>query len=817
MFARRNVIRIVLFGTLAVGIAGYGTVRLFHRGPGWDATTKRFTLPNGWRLTPAGKSIPLPGDMPGNIIFVNGGKNAIVNTCGFHNHSVSLIDLANEKVEKSVSLDRSWIGLCEVTPGELWVSAGGSSSRQGQQTAAGTGVHRLKFSASDLQAPEGFPIAGIDQKAQFVSNMVAGEKGIYALNVQTNEVFRLGKDATVLASAKVGYRPYAAALSPDGSRLAVTNWGDKSVTILNSTTLAIDAKVSVQAHPTAIIWARDGRMFVSNAGSNTVSVIQNGKTTETIRTNFERTDRIGSTPVALAMSPDQTKLFVANAGSNCIAMLNIADKSRSQVSGYIPTGRYPSAVAVTPDGKRLLVATAKGFYGPNAISLPGAKKPAPGSNPRGNDPKSQFTYIGDQLAGSLSFVDVPNAIELAKYTKLVVENLPRGLDNAPSATERRDIERNAFAKIKHVIYVIRENRTYDQVLGDIAKGNGEPSLTLFGREITPNSHKIVNDFVLLDNLYTDGETSQAGHQWTDAAYANDYTEKQWILSYSGRQEVSSDTRLTSSPGEYIWTQARKHGLKARVYGEYVSMQEDHGSADSEELKRDPEKFGFSATFEKIFARGGRDTEKVSDFLREMHQAETAGNWLSLMVMALPEDHTNGFSAGRNSPRAMVGNNDLAIGQLVDAVSHSKFWKDTAIFVIQDDAQDGPDHVDSHRTVGIVVSPFVRRGVIDSTMYSTSSMLRTMELILGLPPMSDFDAHATPMYASFTSIPDLSPFSLVKPTIDLNERNPGGTELARRSSKLDFSDVDRADFNELNRILWSGYRPGVPYPAPVRSR
>jgi hypothetical protein len=270
-------------------------------------------------------------------------------------------------------------------------------------------------------------------------------------------------------------------------------------------------------------------------------------------------------------------------------------------------------------------------------------------------------------------------------------------------------------------------------------------------------------------------------------------------------------RLTSSPGEYLWSLARKKGRTARVYGEYVDRQEDHDSLSEPLAKADPEKYGYSASFEKIFARGGRDTEKVADFLREMREAEKTGKWPNLMVMALPDDHTHGMRAGEYSPRAMVGDNDQAIGQLVDAVSHSRFWNETAIFIIQDDAQDGPDHIDSHRTVGLVISPYVRRGALVSQHYTTSSMLRTMELILGLPPMTTYDAAATPMYACFTTRPDFTPYTNAPPEVDIEERNPRATALARRSAKLDFSEVDRADFTELNHILWEAYKPGIPYP------
>ncbi len=607
---------------------------------------------------------------------------------------------------------------------------------------------------------------------------------------------------SVKARVKVGYRPYGLALSPDNSTLAVSEWGSQSVALLDAETLTLKSRVAVSAHPTAMVYTPDNRLFVANAGSTTLSVIEDGKVTETIKVGVDSSRPVGPTPLALTIAGN--RLYVANAGENCVAVVDIAARGKSRVRGFIPTQRYPSAIAVTPDGKQLLVGTAKGFYGPNA-----GKGVNVGVKPNGGDYGKPYKYIGNQLSGALTIVDIPGDSGLRKMTAEVRENLPLSLRAV--TVFRQPIEDGAFRNIKHVVYVIKENRTYDQVLGDIPEGDGDPSLTIFGEKVTPNIHKIVKTFTLFDNLYTDGETSQVGHQWTDAAYANDYEEKQMILSYGKHGEVVSDKRLSSSPGDYIWTAARKKGLWARVYGEYVDIQEDHDSLQSEEVKKDPEKYGYSATFEKIFAREGRDTEKVDDFLREMRAAEKTGKWPSLMVMALPEDHTRGFRAGALSPYAMVANNDLAVGRLVSAISHSAFWRDTAIFVIQDDAQDGPDHVDSHRTEGFVVSPYVRRGAVDHTMYSTASMLRTMETILGLPTLSEVDAHATPMHAAFTATPDFSPFDAVSQRVDVNERNPERTSLAVRSSKLDFSKPDRADPDKLNRLLWDGYRSGIPYP------
>jgi hypothetical protein len=422
-------------------------------------------------------------------------------------------------------------------------------------------------------------------------------------------------------------------------------------------------------------------------------------------------------------------------------------------------------------------------------------------------------YIGNILSGHLAIVDLPDPETLARYSVEVVANRPDGPKRARSVSTPGIL--GALKKIEHIVYVIKENRTYDQVLGDDLRGNGDPGLVMFGQKVTPNEHKIADQFVLFDNLYCDGEVSQVGHQWTDAAYAGDYTEKQWVLSYGDHEEVESDTRLSSSPGGYFWQNAKKHGKTARIYGEYLEWQEDHTSAHGE-VKKDPEKFGCSAAFEKVFARGGRDTEKVDVFLSELKAAESTGKWPNFMVMALNEDHTRGVSAGAFSPQAMVASNDLAVGRLIEGITHSKFWPSTAVFIIEDDAQDGPDHVDCHRTTGYLACPLVKRGFVDHTMYSTSSMIRTMGLMLGLPPLSQYDANAMPMLPCLGVKPDLSTYTAVPPQIDLMKKNPSKGDLVRRSAKLDFSDLDRADPQEFNDILWKATHLGTkgPTPAPV---
>ena len=366
-----------------------------------------------------------------------------------------------------------------------------------------------------------------------------------------------------------------------------------------------------------------------------------------------------------------------------------------------------------------------------------------------------------------------------------------------------------------MLYIIRENRTYDQVFGDLGRGNGDPKLVLFGKDITPNAHALANQTVILDNLYVNGEVSEDGHQWSNAAYATNFTEKAWPSSYSGRGEPRADDRLTASPAGYLWDNCRQHGVSYISYGEFASLRADPGHAPQFQGQKGLQDH-YSQGWLEVMMNNGRDPDKVPAFIEDLQRAEKSGDWWQFMVMHLPEDHTYGLAPGHYTPRATVGSNDVALGRVVEAITHSRFWAETAIFVIEDDAQDGPDHVDVHRTVGLVISPYTRNGIVDSTHYTTTSMVRTMELILGLPPMTQYDRAATPMYRSFQNQPDLRAYQALTPQTDLEAKNPKTGPGAAASAKLDFSDWDRADPQALNSILWEALRPGEPMPAPVHS-
>jgi hypothetical protein len=520
----------------------------------------------------------------------------------------------------------------------------------------------------------------------------------------------------------------------------------------------------------------------------------------------------GSTPNALALDRKNNVLFVANADNNNVAVVRVVKPRESEVVGFLPAGWYPSTLAL--DGSKLYVGNSKGMgsysdeRGPHSPLPPG---------PEGNG------TVKSLQKGSINIVDLSKmAAKLKDWTKQVYANCPYNdklLAEArpPSAPSIVPKEVGAGSPIKHVIYIIKENRTYDQVLGDLGKGNGDPRITIFGRKVTPNQHAIAEQFVLFDNLFCDGEVSVDGHSWSNSAYATDYLEKLWPVTYGGHSQAGR-TKAYVPSGGHMWDLAAKKGLTYRSYGEYATR-----ASDGTTMEASPGVGGLLGHVSpKYKLPGMRDTDNVRVFFEEFDEYEkNFGNsdpnkrLPNFIVMSLPENHTRGTTPGAFTPVAMVANNDWAVGQLVERVSHSKYWPETAIFIIEDDAQDGSDHVDARRTTGFAISPYIKRGTVDSTLYTTSSMLRTIQLLLGLPPMSQYDAAATPMYKAFGTAADLTPYKHLAPQSDVTAKNTARAYGAKESLKMDFSDVDLTDMFALNEIIWKSVRgKDSPMPLPV---
>jgi YVTN family beta-propeller protein len=779
-------------------------------------TETGFLLPNGWHLTPAGRQVTLT-DLPLNILPLKDGKYALAASSGYNRHELALVDLLDARVVTKETVRQSWFGLAlDSYEQRVWWAGGGANV-----------VHTFDLKQQQIRrtgpAEPDHAKMSKDDKARrknFKSGLRLDKTGgrLYSLDIDQGQLAIVdAKNGTVVNLVSVGGRPYDVIEARNGL-LYVSDWAGKQVVVVRPEQPRILARIGVGEHPNQLtLHPKDDRLFVACASSNNVSVIDSkrGVVTETIFTALFPRSPEGSTPDALAVSPDGQTLYVANADNNCVAVIDVSVRDKSQVKGFIPTGWYPTAVAVTPDGKFLLVGVGKGNQTrPNPLYKEGDR-------PKGE--RRPFPYIGTTLSGALSIVAVPDDKQLKEYTAQVYKNCPYADEQLTAAPYKGKTaiptKVGDPCPIKHVIYVIKENRTYDQVFGALKKGNGDPSLVMFGEEVTPNHHKLVNEFVLLDNLYCNGQVSRDGHPWSTMAYNTDYIARDWHLTYSQRKGVADDEagRLTNAPAGHIWDAAARAGLTYRNYGE-GGRRVSTGDGLTRIEAGNPALVGHICPDYGVTKKGRvvRDSDRVDVFLREFAEFERNGNLPQLIVMSLPEDHTTGTTPGTYVPQACVASNDLALGRLVEAVSKSRFWKETAIFVIEDDAQNGPDHVDAHRTVGLVISPYTKRGHVDSTQYATVSMIRTMELILGLPPLSQYDAAARPMYESFTDTPDLRPYTHVPARIDLEKTNTRMAYGADRSSKMDFSEVDLIDDFELNEILWHAIKgPDAPQPPAVR--
>lgn len=681
------------------------------------------------------------------------------------------------------------------------------------------------------------------------------------------------KTNTVETQIPVGIAPYSVVIS--GDKGYVTNWGGRrplagdvtgptsdseavvdpetgiassgTVSVIDLTTRQVTAEIEIGLHPAGMVLSPDqSRLFVANANSDFVSVIDT-KTDQVVQElNTKPMEKLplGSAPNALTISPDGKLLYVANGGNNALAVI---DLSTGKVSGLIPTGWYPGAVALNKSGNQLFVANIKGVGGNH-----GGSKDVRGRIWKYSGKQSSLAvekgYNSHEHLGSVSFIGVPDSQTLEQYTIRSAANmrLPK-INQVLKLTQVEEKivpvptlpgERSVF---KHVLYIIKENRTYDQIFGDLPQGNGEPELCFFGRNVTPNHHDLAEQFVLLDNTYCNGVLSADGHQWTDEGNVSDYLEK----SFGGFERsypYDGDDALAYSASGFIWDYVLRANLTFRNYGEFVRAKILPSSTNWTDHYTDfiqnTNKIQIQAvpqlhTLEPYtcptyvgFPGKVQDVYRAGEFIKELKAYEESGDLPNFMIMLLPNDHTSGTREGAPTPRAAVADNDLALGRIVEAVSHSKFWKETVIFVVQDDPQAGLDHVDGRRTVAFCISPYTKRKQVISTHYNQNSLLRTMELILGLPPMNQFDMAATPMTDCFTDKPDFTPYVALPNQIPLDEMNPSLSSLnkeskqyyyAKKSMEMPLDDIDEADEGLFNRVIWhstKGY--DVPYPELARS-
>lgn len=807
-------------------------------------------LPNQWSLRPVGKQVVL-GDFPVNVAVHPSGKFAVALHSGYGQHELSAVALPDGKIISRATVAESFYGLAFSPDGTRVFCSGGGDEV----------IHEFKFKdgyftepqdvhlrdVKERGIPSGFAVSGDGQRL-YAANLFGQDIVVAEVERQTNSArFPLLPDAPAvnLDRTKVSENfdlaaaekraaaqqdaipadapfPYSCALDEPRGRLYVSLWAKAEVTVLEATTGAVLAHWPTGEHPCELLLAPSGkRLYVANAARNSVTVFdaESGQAMETLSAAMSPDAPPGSTPNSLALSPDGRILFVANAGNNNVAVFEVETPGKSRSLGFIPVGWYPTSVRVTPDGNHLLVANGKGL-----LSHANRNGPQPGREPASNIRE----YIGGLFQGTLSIIPLPRKAE--PFAEKMKEFTARALrcspppSAAPLARHGREhpipSRFGAKSPIRYVIYIIKENRTYDQVLGDLPEGNGDPSLCLFDEGVTPNHHALAREFVLLDNFYVDSEVSADGHEWSVGGYATDFVEKTWPLNYGhnarGKYPYPSEGNLpVATPASgYLWDRARQAGVSYRSYGEFCAV---GATAEAPAHTRIAALEGHFDPWYRPWDLTYPDVKRAEHFADELKRFEAAGDMPRLQILRLPNDHTYGTAKGKLSPRAMVADNDLALGRLVEAVSRSKFWPQTAIFVLEDDAQNGPDHVDAHRSIAFVASPYAKRHFRDSTMYSTCSMLRTMELILGLKPMTQFDEAATPLYNSFQPSRDTRPFRALPVTVDPNERNLATAWGGKQSDEMNFAREDAVDDLQLNEIIWRSVKGADrPMPGPVRA-
>ena len=796
-----------------------------------------FLLNSGWTIRPAGEQVRVD-TLPMSTAVSHNGKFLLVLNAGYNPPSISVIDIASRKELRRTPLPDCWLGLTLAPQSDkVYVGGGARGSAYELLLNPDTGeLTRTREFATGAQ--------GADSKDTFIGDVAISPDAhlLYAADIYNDSLAVINlQSGQVISHWKTGRRPYRILVSPGGKQLIVSSWADAALYQHDANAGTLLAKTRVAPHPTDMVWlnqpapgeqgqsssAYRARIFVAAANTNSVyalGVTQDGQLNmlESINVSLTPLHPLGMTPSALGVDQSRNRLYVACSDANAVAAIDISG-DHSRVLGFIPAGWYPTAVRSLADGQ-LVIVNGKGLG-----SYPNPKGPNPSvrSAPvhEGSNAPAQVEYVGHIQTGTVGFVPAPGDDQLTAFTHTVMQNSPYSDDliYGPVTNEQQAYFSTTDAHpspIRHVIYVIKENRTYDQVLGDIDKGNGDKSLVLFGEQITPNLHQIARDFILYDNFYENSDVSADGHNWANAAIAPDYTVKMWPGEYGHRNSrygFEGTEPANNPPAGYIWDNALQKGITIRDYGEWetnIPLKSVNGARQIER-PNDPALQNNMDLNYRGFDLDYSDRDREKEFAREWKEFEAKGNAPQFMIVRMGNDHTQGTKVGALTPFAYAADNDQGVGMLVETVSHSNLWASTAIFIIEDDAQNGPDHVDSHRAPVFVISPYTRRGIVDSRMYNQTSVLRTMELILGLRPMTHFDAAAPPMFAGFSRTPDIRPYNLIPPKTSLTDRNAANAPGAQQSSRMDFSEADLIDDDELNAVLWRAIKHADP-PPPTRS-
>jgi YVTN family beta-propeller protein len=815
-----------LLGTITFALATAGCSK---QTPDIEAGTLEATrLPTGRLLDPAVPSVPLRGAFPLGVLIAPDSNHLAVLTSGYGTQGVEIVDRRSGAARLSLSQPAAFVGIA-LSPDRATLYASGGNQDVVYRYAISGGVIAQRDSlrltsvakkGAGTRYPAGLATS-LDGTQLYVAENLADSLAV--IDVATGRV---------TARFATERYPYGVVVGNDGT-VFVSSWGGTTVSAfrrLPDGRLELRGRIPAGRHPSALLLNADGtRLFVASASTDRVTVLdtRTGETVARLADAPPAGPGEGSTPNALALSADGKVLFVAEADNNAVAVFSLSASTsgvstavgRDTLAGRIPTDWYPTGLLVVRDS--LIVLSAKG-----KSSMPNPLATQPGVS--GPDQPLQYTL--GQLTGSIASmrIPMPGSELLSRYTARVAR--ANGWDVAARTAP-------SYPPIEHVIYLIKENRTYDQVFGDLPQGDGDKSLVFFGRDVSPNHHAIAERFGIYDRFFVNAEVSADGHNWSMAAYATDYVEKTVQSTYSGRgrsydyegtnrqdEDLARDATVipeddVNEPANgYLWNLAERAGITFRNYGEFVVAIAPPAGSKAGITYRGAKPYLAAHTDEEFpgFDLTIPDQRRADIWIDRLAQYTKAGKMPALQILRLPNDHTEGASKGRPTPRVHMADNDLALGRVIEALSKSPFWKSTAVFVLEDDAQDGPDHVDSHRSPLLVISPWAKPGV-NHRWANTTDVIATIADILHLGSLSQFDYYGTPLRNVWRTEPDLRPYTALTPSVDMNERTASNAPGVRESAGLDLRGEDRINDDLFNRILWKAVKgEGVPYPGVNRA-
>ncbi len=777
-------------------------------------------LPTGVRLDPAGTRTDV-GPLPLTAVLSPDSSHILLLLNGWRQQGVQVVERRSGQVVQTVEQAAAFIGLVWAADGRTVFASGGNTdvvyryNWNGSRLALrDTLIVRAKASpkSNGTSYPAGIALSPDGQRLYVAENL--GDS-LTVLDVQTG---------AVVQRVAAGRYPYGVAVHPDGT-VYVSSWGTQQVHVFTRDArgwLAAAPPLTVARHPSTLLLNRSGtRLFAVSASTDAISVIdtRTRRVVSTLRDPTPANLGQGSAPIGLLLSADETQLFVSEGDNNAVAMFGLSaatagtgSATRDTLRGRVPVGWYPSALVQA--GDTLYVIDAKGRG-----TAANPRLPQPGRTGRPEDRANSYT--SGQINGTLTRLPLSLFVD-AELPALSGRVARANNWDAPSV-------RSALPPITHVIYVIKENRTYDQVFADMPQGDGDTTLLFFPRAVSPNHHALADRFGLFDRFFVNAEVSADGHNWSTAAYTTDYTQKTVPSNYSGRGRsydyegtnrgrvpMDDDVDDVAEPANgYLWDLAQRKGITFRNFGEFVAPEGVEGDAPS----------GYKGVKPFLRANTSRefpgynlditDQRRADVWLRELSGFVAKGEMPQLQIVRLPNDHTHGASAGKPTPFAHMADNDLALGRMIEALSKTKFWPTTAVFVLEDDAQNGPDHVDSHRSVLLVVSPWARAGA-HHRFVNTTDVIATMEALLGLDALSPYDHYGRPLREIWRTEADARPYTALTPSTPLTDRNPERGTGAIESKKLDLRYEDVAEEDLFNRILWYTIKgPAAPYPGPTR--